>query len=180
LDGRRYGFVTLHRPSNVDDARTLTSLLHLLHELSARLPLVFALHPRTSGMAKRVGLESLVAPGHANLICVGPQPYIDTLSLVSGAAVVLTDSGGLQEETSVLRVPCLTLRENTERPITVTLGTSRLVGNDPNRIRAAFDDVLDGRWPKGEAIPMWDGTAGARVAAELESWIDRHEAIRAS
>ena len=170
LDGRRYGFVTLHRPSNVDQADTLGSLLRLLHELSGRLPLVFALHPRTAGTARRWGMESLVAPEQPDFICVGPQPYIDTLSLVSGATVVLTDSGGLQEESSVLGVPCLTLRENTERPITVTHGTSRLVGNDPVRIRSAFDDAVEGRWPKGQTIPMWDGQAGVRVAGELAAW----------
>lgn len=179
LDGRRYGFVTLHRPSNVDDPARLSELLHLLHELADRLPLVFAVHPRTSNAAKRIGLESLVAPGQDDLICVGPQSYIDTVSLVSGAEVVLTDSGGIQEESSVLRVPCLTLRENTERPITVTLGTSRLVGNDPVRIRSAFADVLEARWSEGQAIPLWDGKAGDRVAAELVSWAHQNETTRA-
>jgi UDP-N-acetylglucosamine 2-epimerase (non-hydrolysing) len=180
LDGRRYGFVTLHRPSNVDDPATLGRLLRLLDDLSKELPLVFALHPRTVAGAKRMGLESLVAAGRHDLICVGPQPYVDTLSLVSEAAVVLTDSGGLQEESSALGIPCLTFRENTERPITVTLGTSRLVGNDPARIESAFADVLGGRWPKGQAIPLWDGHAGARVAAELATWVHHHDAMRAS
>ena len=180
LDGRRYGFVTLHRPSNVDDSDTLGTLLNLLHELSKALPLVFAVHPRTTNAAKRMGLAPLIAPGQPDLICIGPQPYIDTLSLISSASVVITDSGGLQEETSVLRVPCLTLRENTERPVTVTQGTSRLVGNDPARIRAAFRDVLDDRWPQGHPIPLWDGQAGARVAAELSKWVQRHETIRTS
>ena len=180
LDGRRYGFVTLHRPSNVDAAGTLGTLLHLLHDLSRSLPLVFALHPRTAGTAKRMGMESLVAAGQTGLVCIGPQSYLDTLSLMSGAAVVLTDSGGLQEESSVLGVPCLTLRENTERPVTIALGTSRLVGNDPTRIRTAFSDVLEGRWNRGQSIPLWDGQAGVRVAAELAAWARHHEAIRAS
>jgi UDP-N-acetylglucosamine 2-epimerase (non-hydrolysing) len=171
LDGRRYGFVTLHRPSNVDDPATLGELLRLLHELAEQLPLVFAMHPRTSSAATRMGLESLVASGQRSLICVGPQSYVDTVSLVSDAAVVLTDSGGLQEECSVLGVPCLTLRENTERPVTVTLGTSRLVGNDPVRIRAAFADMLEDRWSQGQPIPLWDGKAGDRVAAELVAWV---------
>jgi UDP-N-acetylglucosamine 2-epimerase (non-hydrolysing) len=180
LDGKRYGFVTLHRPSNVDDPHTLGILLQLLQELSKALPLVFAVHPRTTAAAQRMGLASLVAAEQTHLICVGPQPYIDTLSLVSGAAVVLTDSGGLQEETSVLHVPCLTLRENTERPVTLTLGTSRLVGNDPDRIRAAFRDVLEGRWSNGHSIPLWDGEAGSRVASELAAWAHRHETSRCS
>jgi len=179
LDGRRYGFVTLHRPSNVDDADTLAMLLRLLHELAQRLTLVFAVHPRTAGAAKRMGIESLVAPGQHDLVCVGPQSYIDTVSLVSEAAVVLTDSGGLQEESSILCIPCLTLRENTERPITLTLGTSRLVGNDPAQIRSAFADVLQGRWNAGQPIPLWDGKAGNRVATELAAWADRHDAARA-
>jgi UDP-N-acetylglucosamine 2-epimerase (non-hydrolysing) len=171
LEGRRFGFVTLHRPSNVDDPATLGTLLNLLHELSKALPLVFAVHPRTTAAAERMGLGALVAPGQPDLICIGPLPYIDTLSLVSEAAVVLTDSGGLQEETSVLRVPCLTLRENTERPVTLTLGTSRLVGNDPHRIRAAFRDVVEGRWAQGQPIPLWDGQAGVRVAEEIARWV---------
>jgi UDP-N-acetylglucosamine 2-epimerase (non-hydrolysing) len=179
LDGRRYGFVTLHRPSNVDDAGTLAMLLQLLHELAQRLTLVFALHPRTAAAAKRMGIESLVAPGQHDLICVGPQSYIDTVSLMSGASVVLTDSGGLQEESSVLRVPCLTLRENTERPITISLGTSRLVGNDPERIRSAFADMLEGRWNAGQPIPLWDGKAGDRVATELAAWAYQHDDTRA-
>jgi UDP-N-acetylglucosamine 2-epimerase (non-hydrolysing) len=116
LDGRRYGFVTLHRPSNVDDPAMLGELLRLLHELAEQLPLVFAVHPRTRSAVSRMGLDYFIGSGQRDLICVGPQSYIDTVSLVSGAAVVLTDSGGLQEESSVLGVPCLTLRENTERP----------------------------------------------------------------
>jgi UDP-N-acetylglucosamine 2-epimerase (non-hydrolysing) len=173
LDGRRYGFVTLHRPSNVDDPAMLGELLRLLHELAEQLPLVFAVHPRTRSAVSRMGLDYFIGSGQRDLICVGPQSYIDTVSLVSGAAVVLTDSGGLQEESSVLGVPCLTLRENTERPVTVTLGTSRLVGNDPTRIRSAFTDVLENRWSEGKPIPLWDGKAGDRVAAELVAWTHR-------
>ena len=179
LEERRYGFVTLHRPSNVDDGETLARLLHLLRDFSRRLPLVFAIHPRTVAAARRMGLGELVAEGQADFICLGPQPYLDTLSLVSGAAVVLTDSGGLQEETSVLGVPCLTLRENTERPVTLTLGTSRLVGNASSRITAAFDDVLDGRWRRGQPIPLWDGQAGLRVAGELSAWVRQPRVVEA-
>ena len=177
LEGRRYGFVTLHRPSNVDDAATLERLLRLLHNLSRKMPLVFAMHPRTVAAAQRMNLGSLVAEGQRDFICMGPQPYLDTLSLVSGAAVVVTDSGGLQEETSVLGVPCLTLRENTERPATVTLGTSRLVGNDVSRISSAFDEVVDGRWHQGRPIPLWDGKAGIRIADELSSWAYRQQPL---
>jgi UDP-N-acetylglucosamine 2-epimerase (non-hydrolysing) len=171
LEAGGYGFVTLHRPSNVDDAGVLSRLVELLHELSTRLPLVFAVHPRTLASAKKAGIADRLAEGQARLVCLGPLPYHDSLSLLADARVVLTDSGGLQEETSVLHVPCLTLRDNTERPITVELGTSRLVGNDPGRIRSAFDDVMAERWPKGEQIPLWDGRAGERVAGEIVAWI---------
>jgi UDP-N-acetylglucosamine 2-epimerase (non-hydrolysing) len=170
LDPGQYGFVTLHRPSNVDDPGTLRRLLELINELSMEVPLVFAMHPRTRAAADRMGANGLL-DGNARLRCLGPQPYLDTLSLVSTAKVVLTDSGGLQEETAVLGVPCLTLRDNTERPITTTLGTSRLVGNDSEKIRAAFREVVAGRWPHGEPIPLWDGNAGAGVATELASWL---------
>jgi UDP-N-acetylglucosamine 2-epimerase (non-hydrolysing) len=167
LDGRRYGVVTLHRPSNVDDPEALAGLVNLLHELSSSIPLVFPVHPRTAAVAVRAGFGERLAAGQDRLICLPPQPYLDTLSLVSGAAVVLTDSGGLQEETSVLGVPCLTLRENTERPVTVRIGTSRLVGRDHGLIREAFADATSGRWPVGAAIPLWDGKAGLRVASAL-------------
>jgi UDP-N-acetylglucosamine 2-epimerase (non-hydrolysing) len=170
LAPKSYGFITLHRPSNVDDPETLTRLVHLFHDLANDLPLVFAVHPRTAAGAARMGLEHLLAAGQARLICLGPQPYLETISLVENAAVVLTDSGGLQEETSVLDVPCLTLRENTERPITVRLGTSRLVGNDSARITDGFKDVVEGRWQSAQSIPLWDGRAGERVAMTLETW----------
>jgi UDP-N-acetylglucosamine 2-epimerase (non-hydrolysing) len=171
LNHRGYGFVTLHRPSNVDEPETLTTLVELLHELAETLPLVFPVHPRTRQAAQRFGLDERLAPGQAPLVCLAPQPYLDTIALVAGARVVLTDSGGLQEESSILRVPCLTLRETTERPITVELGTSRLVGHDPVRIRRAFRDALDGAWAAGGDIPYWDGQAGTRVATALADWL---------
>ena len=169
----RYGLVTLHRPSNVDEPQALRGLLDLLGELAAKLPLVFPVHPRTRQAAEKAGLGSLLGEGKPPLVGVGPLPYLDALSLAMDATVVLTDSGGLQEETSVLGVPCLTLRDSTERPVTTHLGTSRLVGNDPARIRAAFDEVLAGSWPPGQAIPLWDGHAGERVAGEIAAWLAR-------
>jgi UDP-N-acetylglucosamine 2-epimerase (non-hydrolysing) len=180
LSTRPYGVVTLHRPSNVDDVATLGSLLQLLRRLARSMTLVFAIHPRTLASVRRAQLDALIAAGQPNFVCVGPQPYLDTLSLVAGASVVLTDSGGLQEETSALGVPCLTLRENTERPATVSLGTSRLVGNDPHRIAKAFEDVLERRWPAGQTIPLWDGKAGARVARALAEWVDQRRLAAAS
>jgi UDP-N-acetylglucosamine 2-epimerase (non-hydrolysing) len=172
-----YGVVTLHRPSNVDDPATLRRLVGLLHELGEQIPLVFPVHPRTRKSAEDAGIGDCLAEALPALRCVGPLPYLDTLSLVAGASVVLTDSGGLQEETSVLGVPCLTLRENTERPVTTRLGTSRLVGNDPAAIRAAFAEVVAGGWPKGQPIPQWDGHAGERVAAEIVQFLQRSTKI---
>jgi UDP-N-acetylglucosamine 2-epimerase (non-hydrolysing) len=171
LQEKKYGLVTLHRPSNVDDPKTLARLLDLLHRLSAELPLVFPVHPRTREAARKAGIEERMRPGQGRLMCFGPLSYLDNLSLLAGAAVVLTDSGGLQEESAMLGVPCLTLRENTERPVTLTHGTNRLVGNDPDRIRRAFVSALRGDWPRAREIPLWDGKAAERIAGELWAWL---------
>jgi UDP-N-acetylglucosamine 2-epimerase (non-hydrolysing) len=167
LAAKAFGFITLHRPSNVDDPATLERLVRLFHDLSQQLPLVFAVHPRTARSAEQAGCGALLAPGQSRLIVLGPQPYHETISLVMDAKVVLTDSGGLQEEASVLGVPCLTLRPATERPITVTLGSSRLVGNDATQIREAFEKAVTGRWQPAQPIPLWDGHAGPRVAEAI-------------
>lgn len=167
----QYGLVTLSRPSNVDDPKALARLLDLLHRLSAEVPLVFPVHPRTREAARKAELEDRLRPGQARLLCFGPLSYLDSLSLLASAAVVLTDSGGLQDESAAVGVPCLTLRESTERPVTLSLGTNRLVGNDPDRIRRAFVSALRGDWPRAQEIPLWDGKAGERVAAELADWL---------
>ena len=171
LDPKRYGFITLHRPSNVDDPGVLAALLDVFQELACEVPMVFAVHPRTLAAARRAGLSRRLAPDQRRFICLDPQPYFDTVSLVEDAAVVLTDSGGLQEETSCLGIPCLTLRENTERPVTLELGTNRLVGNRPERIRVAFQEALSRGRPEARPIPLWDGKAGTRVAQELAAWL---------
>ena len=165
-----FGLVTLHRPSNVDDPAVLRMLLSTLGELGMRLPLVFPVHPRTKAAADRAGLDALL-DGSRALRCVEPLGYRDTLSLIAAARVVLTDSGGLQEETTFLRVPCLTLRENTERPVTIDLGTSWLVGRNPAAIAAAFDAALGGQWPAGASVPLWDGRAAERAAQCIADWI---------
>ncbi|MGE5199085.1 MAG: non-hydrolyzing UDP-N-acetylglucosamine 2-epimerase [Rhodospirillaceae bacterium] len=166
LAGQPFGLVTLHRPSNVDRIDVLRPILAVLAELSCRLPLVFPVHPRTRDMLARPELG--IDPTAAGRMTLLPAlPYHQHLSLMASAAVVLTDSGGMQEETAVLGVPCLTLRESTERPITVELGTSRLVGRDPERIRAAFQDVMAGTWPQARPIPLWDGKAACRIAEIL-------------
>jgi len=165
-----YGLVTMHRPSNVDSEPTLRVMLNTIRDLSDRCPLVFPVHPRTRNAAQKYGLaDQLVAD--ESLICIGPIPYRQNLALMANSRVVLTDSGGIQEETAFLGIPCLTMRWNTERPITVDRGTSRLVGNDPSRIRRAFADVLAGRWKRNKGIPLWDGMAAARIAEEIENWL---------
>ena len=166
----QYGLVTMHRPSNVDDRMTLERLLRLLHELSTRLALVFPVHPRTRAAAQRFGVEQLLESS-ARFNVLPPLSYRENLGLLADARLVLTDSGGVQEEAAVLKIPCLTLRPNTERPVTVERGTSRLVGNDPERIRYAFSDAIEGRWPAGGDIPLWDGHAGERIAAEISRWV---------
>ena len=164
-----YGVVTLHRPSNVDDPETLRTLLGVLGEVALRLPLVFALHPRTRANIERFGLGGLV--DSARMALLPPQGYLEMLGLMGGASIVLTDSGGLQEETTALGVPCLTLRQNTERPITCEQGTNTLVGRDRAAILAGVDEVLAGRGKRGRVPEYWDGRAAERIAADLAGWL---------
>jgi len=163
-----YGLVTLHRPSNVDDPAVLRRVLDTLERCAAEVPLVFPVHPRTKA---RIGALGLSFDGAMKL--VEPIDYLESLALQAGARVVFTDSGGIQEESSHLGVPCLTLRPNTERPVTVELGTSTLVGNDPARIEAAFREVLSGTYKEARPIPLWDGHAADRAAVAIESWLER-------
>jgi len=168
-----YGVVTLHRPSNVDDPETLTSLLGVLRELAQQLPLVFALHPRTRANIERFGLGPLI--DNPQLILLPPQGYLEMLGLMAGARIVLTDSGGLQEETTALGIPCLTMRDNTERPITVEQGTNTMVGRNTTAIRQQADVILAGRGKQGRLPELWDGHAAERIAADLAAWLlDRH------
>jgi UDP-N-acetylglucosamine 2-epimerase (non-hydrolysing) len=161
-----YGVLTLHRPSNVDDPSRLARLVAMLRALGERLPVVFPVHPRTRERLRAAGLESALssAPG---VRALEPLGYRESLGLMASARLVLTDSGGVQEETSHLGVPCLTLRPNTERPVTVSLGTNTVVGEEIERVLPLVDDVLAGRYKKGQAIPGWDGHAAERVVAAL-------------
>jgi UDP-N-acetylglucosamine 2-epimerase (non-hydrolysing) len=161
---QRYAVATLHRPSNVDDDERLTGLIQALRATGRRLPVLFPVHPRTRGRMERLGLDQ----ADGRLIFCEPQPYVDFLSLLTDARVVLTDSGGIQEETTILAVPCLTLRDNTERPSTVELGTNRLIGSDPGSIVNAVDQVLGSPLPAPAAPPLWDGSAAERIVAALE------------
>lgn len=154
-----YGLMTLHRPSNVDDPATLAGIVGAVGEIAAELPVVFPVHPRTRGNLAGTDLPS-------GLVLIDPVGYLDFIALEDAARVVLTDSGGIQEETTVLGVPCLTLRETTERPITIAEGTNRLVGVDPAAIVAAAAEVLAGGVePRRPAL--WDGHAGGRIADVL-------------
>jgi len=159
---RRYALMTLHRPSNVDDPATLRGILSALEVIQARLPLVFPIHPRTRKNLEAFDLAAWVAamPG---LILTEPLGYLDFLCLMDHAQLVLTDSGGVQEETTILGVPCLTLRENTERPVTVSEGTNEVIGTSPERIVAASLAVLAGQGKEGRIPARWDGHAAERI-----------------
>ncbi|HEY6277305.1 MAG TPA: UDP-N-acetylglucosamine 2-epimerase (non-hydrolyzing) [Streptosporangiaceae bacterium] len=158
LAGGQYGLVTLHRPANVDDPAMLRGLLAALDQVAAMCPLVLPAHPRAAGALHQAGLSRVRV--------IPPAGYLDFLALEASARLVLTDSGGVQEETTVLGVPCLTLRDNTERPITVTEGTNRLAGRSPDRIVAAARSVLESP-PEPRSPALWDGRAGQRIAAVL-------------
>ncbi len=164
-----FGVVTLHRPSNVDDPRILGAILDTLDDLARRLPLVFAVHPRTQASLERHGLSGRLDA--RRIKTMPPIGYLAMLGLVREARLVLTDSGGLQEETTALGVPCLTLRDNTERPITLEEGTNRLVGNDPARLRAGFEQALAGE-KRGRIPELWDGRAAERIVAILTEWLE--------
>jgi UDP-N-acetylglucosamine 2-epimerase (non-hydrolysing) len=154
----RYALVTLHRPSNVDDSESLRSILASLLEVSERMPVVFPAHPRTRQRIADFGVNV------DKLHLVEPAPYIEFLALQRGATVVVTDSGGIQEETTYLGVPCLTLRSNTERPVTVTMGTNILVGQDRKKLSSELIRIYEGKGKTGTIPPLWDGHTGDRIA----------------
>jgi UDP-N-acetylglucosamine 2-epimerase (non-hydrolysing) len=157
----RYALVTLHRPANVDDSVILKRILQSLLEASHDLSVIFPAHPRTRKRIADFGLHA------GQLQIVDPLSYLEFLGMQSRATVVITDSGGIQEETTYLGVPCLTLRENTERPVTVSLGTNVLVGRDPDKLRSELSRILAGNAKEGTIPPLWDGHAGERIAAVL-------------
>ena len=166
LSPKGYVVLTLHRPSNVDNPEVFGRLLDALEVIQRRLPVVFPIHPRTRRNLS-AGPLGKRAEGMGNLRLIEPAGYLDFLRLMSSAAAVLTDSGGIQEETTILRVPCLTLRENTERPVTAEVGSNRIVGTDPQRIVTVFEDVLAGKFRPAQAPPLWDGHAAERIAKIL-------------
>ena len=166
----RFGLVTLHRPANVDSREDLVDALAILSEVSTELPLVWPLHPRTRANIERFGLSRLLGQRIASL---PPQGYLETLGLLRDAALVITDSGGIQEETTALGVPCLTMRENTERPVTVEEGTNTVVGRNRSLILRGVAEILAGRGKRGRIPELWDGRASERIASHLVQWLTR-------
>jgi UDP-N-acetylglucosamine 2-epimerase (non-hydrolysing) len=160
-----YGLVTLHRPANVDDPQQLRRIVETLKKISGDIEILFPVHPRTRKRLSELGFSSRDAKG---LRLLEPKSYLEFLAMQRRATFVITDSGGIQEETTVLGVPCLTLRENTERPITITCGTNTLVGNDMGRLQREINAILSGQGKRGAIPELWDGHAGERIAEVLE------------
>jgi UDP-N-acetylglucosamine 2-epimerase (non-hydrolysing) len=159
---QQFGLVTLHRPSNVDSSATLASLMRALDSVADMVPLIFPVHPRTRQKLSQLGIKD-----NAELRLIDPLGYLEFICLLSHARIVLTDSGGVQEETTALGIPCLTLRENTERPVTVTTGTNHIVGQDFEKIKTRAREILDGKSKKGERPELWDGHAAERIVEIL-------------
>ncbi|AMK75884.1 MULTISPECIES: non-hydrolyzing UDP-N-acetylglucosamine 2-epimerase [Methylomonas] len=162
---KAYALLTLHRPSNVDDPETLTRLIRVVGDISEKLPVIFPVHPRTQQKIVEAGLLSVLP--EQRVIMLPPVAYLEMLGLMQSARLVLTDSGGLQEETTALGVPCVTLRENTERPITIAEGTNTIVGTDPAKIMQCVDDVLQTGGKSGRVPEYWDGNAAGRIVGEI-------------
>jgi UDP-N-acetylglucosamine 2-epimerase (non-hydrolysing) len=175
-DPAGFAVVTLHRPSNVDDPAALRESLAILREVSRRMTVVWPVHPRTRANIARFGLAA--AADDPRLVMLPPQGYLEMLGLMAAAKVVLTDSGGIQEETTALAVPCLTMRENTERPITIAEGTNTLVGRDRTKILAAVDEILATGGKRGRRPELWDGHAARRIATHLAGWLAARGAER--
>lgn len=159
---QRFAVLTLHRPSNVDCTEKLNELLGAIDAIAADIPVIFPVHPRTQQRLAQAGTKH-----HPQLRLIDPVGYLDFLCLLSKATIVLTDSGGIQEETTALGIPCLTLRENTERPITISQGTNLLVGTSPEKIIAASREILSGHSKAGRVPPLWDGEAAQRIVRIL-------------
>lgn len=158
----QYFVLTLHRPANVDDVGNLEMLLQKIGDSSRGFTVIFPVHPRTGAILRAIGALP------SNLFLVEPQPYLEFNYLVSNAKAVITDSGGITEETTVMGVPCMTMRDSTERPETVSMGTNELIGSDPAALGPALDKLFSGDWKKGLTPELWDGRAGERIVAHLE------------
>lgn len=161
LEEKKYFMLTLHRPANVDQENQLKELLDQIIINSNDLPIIFPVHPRTSKILKSIGIAA------KNVFFVDPLSYLEFNFLVEKSLAVITDSGGITEETTVMSVPCITLRENTERPETITIGTNELIGTDPKAIKPALDKLFAGKWKKGGIPELWDGKTGSRIVKHI-------------
>ncbi len=166
LDKNNYAFLTLHRPSNVDNKKQFLDIFEALKFIQEKIPVVFPIHPRTQKQMGEMGFKNKFK-NLKNLLLIEPLGYIEFLKLVSDSCFVMTDSGGLQEETTVLQIPCLTLRENTERPITVDIGTNVIVGTDTKKIIQEAKKILNGKFKKGSIPKYWDGKTAPRIVEIL-------------
>jgi len=173
-----FGLVTLHRPSNVDREEALRESLAILSDVARRLPLVWPIHPRTRGNIERLGLSALLKD--ARIALLPPQGYLEMLGLLRDARLILTDSGGIQEEATALAVPCLTMRDNTERPITVVQGTNTLVGRNRELVLECVDEILATGGKRGRVPELWDGRAGERIAQHLAAWLARRDLVQSA
>lgn len=167
LEGKRYFVLTLHRPANVDQEQKLKELISTIVREARGAPVVFPVHPRTAKVIEAAGISA------DNLYLVPPLPYLEFNYLVANAFAVITDSGGITEETTVLGIPCLTLRDNTERPETVTMGTNELVGTDPANLPPVMRRLFEGNWKQHQIPPMWDGAAGVRIASSIAQLVSK-------
>lgn len=170
IDEKNYSLVTMHRPSNVDNKEILESLLKVIQKTSETIPVIFPVHPRTRGKIEDFALEQYL--NDPNIHTLPPLGYMQLVGLMAQAKVVMTDSGGIQEETTALGVPCITLRENTERPITVEQGTNTIVGVDPQLIYATFKEVMENGGKAGKQPELWDGHAAERIVKDLVAWLN--------
>ena len=166
LDGDAFAMLTMHRPSNVDDPKSFSRILDALEIIQKELPILFPIHPRTRKNLAALGLKDRM-DSLPNIYLMDPIGYLDFLKLNSCAKVVFTDSGGIQEETTVLKIPCITLRDNTERPVTTEIGSNQIVGTDPKRILNAYRNVTSGEWREPQIPPLWDGKAAQRIVRIL-------------
>lgn len=167
LDCNKYALLTLHRPSNVDDKKSLEKILKALKIISKDIPIIFPVHPRTKKRIEELNLKKYFSNSYLKMI--DPLGYLEFMNLVMNSKFVLTDSGGIQEETTVLRIPCITLRKNTERPITVTVGTNTIVGDDTNKILKEAGRIINGKYKKGRIPELWDGKAAVRIVQILRN-----------
>lgn len=167
LDPHRFILVTLHRPSNVDSKEYLAKLIHLLNSVSEKRKLIFPIHPRTKNNMHKFGLDNMLSE---NVLLTDPIGYIDFLALTKNAELIITDSGGIQEESTYLGVQCITVRDNTERPVTVDVGTNQLIGTDLDKVEKAALVVLNGNLKKGSIPELWDGKAAERIAELITSF----------